>query len=73
MHSHNPCEKLSLCQAPIHERRSSHRNVPVQHPSLWRILADLFLSPPMRLHRYRKLSVRMFEDTLKKLDDRECR
>lgn len=73
MHSHNHCEKLSLCNAAIQESRTSYRNVPVRHPSLWRFFADLLLSSPMRLHRYRNLSVRMLEDTLKTLDDGDRR
>ncbi len=73
MHSHNHCEKLSLCDVAIHESRSSNRNLPVSHPSRWRLLMDVFLSSPMRLHRYRNLSVRMLEETLKKIDDGDHR
>ena len=73
MQTLNHHENLSSCCAAIHESRSPHRNVAVRHPSRWRLLADFLLSSPMRLHRYRNLSVRMFEDVLSEIDHRDCR
>ena len=52
----------------IKESRSPRFNVPVHHPSKWSLLLERLLASPMRLHRYRSLSVRMLEDTMDKLD-----
>lgn len=46
------------------ESRSTRFNVPVRHPSRWQLLLDQVLASPMRIHRYRNLSIRTFEDTM---------
>jgi len=72
MHSLHHTESAPTCFAAIQESRCAHTNRPVQHPSRWRLLAELVLSPPTRLHRYRNLSVRMLEDTINKIDREKC-
>ena len=56
----------------LQESRSPRFNVPVQHPSKWGLLFERVLASPMRLHRYRNLSVRMLEETMDRIDDRRC-
>ena len=51
------------------ESRSSRFNLPVHHPSKWSFLLDHLLASPMRIHRYRNLSMRMVEDAL---DEHDC-
>lgn len=58
--------------APMRESRTARFNLPVRHPALWRFLADQLLSPAMRVHRYRHLSVRMFEDMMDEIDCGNC-
>ena len=55
------------------ESRSARFNVPVQHPSKWSLVLERLLASPMRLHRYRSLSVRMFEDTMDRIDRESCK
>jgi len=56
----------------LKESRTSRFNLPVRHPALWRFVLDQLLSAPLRLHRYRVLSGRMYEETIRKLDSRGC-
>ena len=73
MKTHAECNKtLGLCQT-LQESRSSRFNVPVHHPSKWSLIFERLLASPMRLHRYRTLSVRMLEDTIDKIDDGRCK
>lgn len=60
---------MTTCHQCHIESRSSRFNLPVQHPSKWSLLVDHLLSSPMRIHRYRNLSVRMFEDVI---DQHDC-
>jgi len=60
-------------EAPLKESRTARFNLPVRHPALWRFLADQILSSPMRIHRYRILSARIFESMVKEIDHRNCR
>jgi len=72
MNSHTECNSpLGKCQA-LQESRSPRFNVPVHHPSKWSLVLERLLASPMRLHRYRSLSVRMLEDTMDKLDCGRC-
>ncbi len=56
----------------LQESRSERFNLQVHHPAKWRFLLDLLLSPPMRIHRYRNLTTRMFEDTMNDVDCGSC-
>ena len=56
----------------IKESRTSRFNVPVRHPSKWSLLLERVLASPMRLHRYRNLSIRMLEDTIDTIDGGTC-
>ena len=58
--------------AASQESRTSRFNLPIRHPAKWRFLLDQLLSSPMRLHRYRTLSARIFEDTMDKIDGGHC-
>jgi len=55
------------------ESRSPRFNVPVRHPSKWSLLFEHLLASPMRLHRYRHMSIRMLEDTIDTLDHGACK
>ena len=57
----------------LQESRSERFNLPVRHPAKWRFLLDLLLSSPMRIHRYRNLTTRMFEDTMNDVDCGTCK
>jgi hypothetical protein len=57
----------------LQESRSERFNLPIHHPAKWRILMDLLLSSPMRVHRYRNLAARMFEDTVDEFDCGGCK
>ncbi len=46
------------------ESRSERHNLPVCHPSIWRVIVDQILAPATRLHHYRDLSRRIVEDTM---------
>ena len=50
------------------ESRTARSNLPVRHPARMRLFADLLFSPPTRLHRYRDLSRRMFENSVDAAD-----
>ena len=54
------------------ESRTSRFNLPVCHPSRWRLLAEQLLAPSMRVQRMRNLSARLFEDAVDDLDGRAC-
>jgi hypothetical protein len=56
----------------LQESRSERFNLQVHHPAKWRFLLDLLLSSPMRIHRYRNLTTRMFEDTMNDVDCGGC-
>lgn len=56
----------------LQESRSERFNLQVHHPAKWRFLLDLLLSSPMRIHRYRNLTTRMFEDTMNDVDCGSC-
>jgi len=56
----------------IGESRKARFDTPVRYPALWRLLAWPLKGPAQRLHNYRQLSVRMLEDTLDDLNDRNC-
>ena len=55
------------------EARTARFNVPVSYRSLPRRLLDRLVAPSLRLHRYRNLSARMLEDSLDRMDSRQCR
>ena len=55
------------------ESRSPRFNVPVRHPSKWSLLFERLLASPMRLHRYRHMSIRMLEDTIDTIDRGACK
>jgi hypothetical protein len=68
MNTYTECNNpLGKCLA-VQESRSPRFNLPVQHPSKWRLVLERLLASPMRLHRMRALSVRMLEDTLDTID-----
>ena len=52
----------------LHESRTARSNLPVTLPARWRLFADLLFSAPTRVHRYRDLSRRMFEDSVDAAD-----
>ncbi len=54
----------------LKESRSERFNLAIQHPSKWRFVLDLFLSAPMRVHRYRVMSNRMLEETIHRINCR---
>lgn len=56
----------------LRDSRTARFNLPVRHPPLWRFVRDQLLSPAMRIHRYRGLSARMFEDTMSEIDRGGC-
>jgi len=56
----------------MQESRTARTNLPVRHPARWRLLRDLLLTPPMRLHRYRTMTSRLFEDAVDDYDFRNC-
>jgi hypothetical protein len=60
-------------RAPLKESHTARFNLPVRHPALWRFLVDQILSSPLRVHRYRTMSARMFEDLMSEIDGRKCR
>ncbi len=69
MNTQNYCNgSMSNCSSP-QESRSSRFNLPVRHPSKWQLVLDQLLSSPMRIHRYRNLSNRIFLDTM---DEKDC-
>ena len=70
LHTHHtgPSGKKSA----IKESRTPRFNVPVRHPSTWSLMLERVLASPMRLHRYRNLSVRMLEGTIDTIDCRHC-
>lgn len=55
------------------ESRSARFNLPVRHPSKWLLLRDQLLSSPMRIHRYRNMSVRMLETAMDEHDCGSCK
>ncbi len=57
----------------LKESRSARFNVPVRHPSKWSLLFERLLASPMRLHRYRHMSIRMLEDTIDTIDCGACK
>ncbi len=68
-HSHH-----SVADNPkLQESCSERLNLPIRHPAKWRFLMDLLLSSPMRIHRYRNLTTRMFEDTMNDIDCGSCK
>jgi len=73
MKSHKQCKQPLDRALTQQESRSTRFNVPVQHPSKWSLILERILAAPMRLHRYRALSVRMLEDTVDKIDCGSCR
>ena len=56
----------------MRESRKARFDLPVRHAGLWRFVADQLLGPAKRLHNYRRLSVRMLEDTLDDLNGGSC-
>ncbi len=73
MNSYTECNNpLGKCPA-VQESRSPRFNLPVQHPSKWSLVLERLLAAPMRLHRYRTLSVRMLEDTIDTIDRGRCK
>jgi hypothetical protein len=60
-------------EAALKESRTSRFNLPVRHPALWRFVVDQVLSSPIRIHRYRTMSARMFDDMVNEIDRRHCR
>ena len=56
----------------LRDSRTARFDLPVRHPPLWRFLLDLLAGPAVRLHRYRRLSERMLDDSLRR-EWRDCR
>ncbi len=56
----------------IRDSRTARFDLPVRHPPLWRFLLEMLAGPAKRLHRYRRLSERMLDDTLRQKWD-HCR
>ncbi|MDJ0939473.1 MAG: hypothetical protein QNJ00_06890 [Woeseiaceae bacterium] len=54
------------------ESRTSRFNLPVSHPSRWRLLVEQLLAPSIRIQRMRNLSARLFEDAVDDIDGRAC-
>ena len=73
MNSTTKCNNLSGKCPAAQESRSPRFNLPVQHPSKWSLVLEHLLAAPMRLHRYRSLSVRMLEDTIDTIDRGRCK
>jgi hypothetical protein len=73
MNSSTKCNNLSGNCPAVQESRSPRFNLPVQHPSKWSLVLERLLAAPMRLHRYRTLSVRMLEDTIDTIDRGKCK
>jgi hypothetical protein len=73
MNLHTERSRSSDKRPGLKESRSPRFNVPVRHPSKWGLLFERLLASPIRLHRYRNLSVRMLEDTIDKIDRRDCK
>jgi hypothetical protein len=73
MKSQNQLNNSFASQAVLKDSHTSRFNLPVRHPALWRFLRDQLLSPAIRVHRFRNLSARMFEDTMSEIDGSHCR
>ena len=73
MNSHIDSNNSVADNPELQESRSERFNLPVRHPAKWRFLMDLLLSSPMRIHRYRNLTTRMFEDTMNDVDCGSCK
>jgi len=73
MNLHTERKRPSGKQPAHMESRSPRFNVPVRHPSKWSLLLERLLASPMRIHRYRQMSVRMLEHTVDKLDCGNCK
>ncbi len=69
---HNHRSNTIAKDVVLQESRSERFNLQVRHPAKWRFLLDLLLSSPMRIHRYRNLTTRMFEDTMNDVDCGSC-
>jgi hypothetical protein len=72
MNSSNICNEPTCDFERIQESRSSRFNVAVRHPSKWGLLRDVLFSPPNYTIRYRILSGRMLEKTIRELDRGDC-
>ncbi len=72
MNSHSHSNNSVADNPELQESRSERFNLAVHHPAKWRFLMDLLLSSPMRIHRYRNLTTRMFEDTMNDVDCGSC-
>lgn len=72
MNSSNICNEPTCDFEVTHESRSARFNVPVRHPSKWALLHDVLLSPLNHTLRYRVLSGRMLEKTIRELDRGDC-
>lgn len=55
---------------PLSESRTARCNATVKSPARLRLLAELFIAPASRLHRYRDFSRRILEETLDNYDGR---
>ncbi|MDJ0751446.1 MAG: hypothetical protein QNJ11_18320 [Woeseiaceae bacterium] len=64
---------MTACQQCTTEVRTARFNFPVSYRSLPRRLLDRLVAPSLRLHRYRNLSARMLQDSLDKMDSRQCK
>ena len=58
--------------ARLKESRTAHFNLAVRHPALWRFALDQLLAPATRLHRYRNLTTRMYEESMREIDRGDC-
>ncbi len=72
MKSNNQRNSPLANHTALKDGRTARFNLPVRHPALWRFVRDQLLSAPMRLHRYRHLSVTMLEDVLDEIDCGNC-
>jgi hypothetical protein len=52
----------------LSEARTAHRNLSVQHPNRWRLIAELLFSPPTHFQRYRDLNRKMVEDVIERIN-----
>jgi hypothetical protein len=73
MNSRTVKNRPSGKQTELKESRSARFNVAVRHPSKWSLLLERLLASPMRIHRYRHMSVRMLEDTFDQIDCGTCK
>ena len=70
MNSHNICNEPT-CNV-VQESRSPRFNLTVQHPSKWSLIREVLFSSPNHTRRYRALSIRTLEKTIRQLNRQDC-